>query len=272
MTTHGHGAHDSYSVLPSSVYVWRGFKSAAKTYEQFAEFLGSVFVPACALLQPPVGLRAYLPSMVPQDGKPAAVPDQTALMFWATPESHDLAERAIAVRIYQNLHGDAYDLQRSHTPEVPVSIASATGTLVAEQPYFLIDTPADWMLGDVHHLVAARGPETTPADFLAQVHAWAMAFHTAPPEAVNGALLCCGTDYLVAWVHGVKPSAALACALDELAALSTPVLRASPRALTLPAGLWTDWPGLDLIKNPCINLQFARLPAASTEPAQPGHR
>jgi hypothetical protein len=269
---HAHGANDSYAVPPGSVYVWRGFKSPTKTYEQFAEFLGGVFVPACALLQPPVGLRAYLPTMVLQNAKPAAVPDQTALMFWATPESHDLADRAIAVRIYQNLHGDAYDLQRSHTPEVPVSIACATGTLVAEQPYFLIDAPADWMLGDVHHLVAARRPETTAADFLAQVHAWATALHAAPPDGANAALLCCGTDYVVAWVHGVRPGAALARALDPIAALSAPVLRASPRATTLPAGLWSDWPGLDLINNPCINLQFARLPAASTVPALPVHR
>src|SRR6266436_6725454 len=115
------GKPDPYSVAPNSVYVWRGFKAAGAAYADFAKFLGSVFVPACALLQPSVGLRAYLPTMVPQAGKPAAVPDQTALMFWATPQSHDLAAQAIAVRIYQNLHGDAYDMVRSKLPEVPIA-------------------------------------------------------------------------------------------------------------------------------------------------------
>jgi len=248
----------SYAVLPGSVYVWRGFKSPAKTYEQFAEFLGSVFVPACVLLQPPVGLSAYLPTMVPEDGKPAAVPDQTALMFWATAEAHDLANRAIAVRIYQNLHGDAYDMIKSHTPEVPVPIATASDALVAEQPYFLIDRSADWMLGDVHHLVGARCADLTPAEFLARAYAWAAAFHARPPDDVDGALVCCGTDYAVAWVHTVRRWPELAGALDGLASLTQPVLSAAPRAVGLLADLWTAWPGLDLTRDACLNLQFER--------------
>jgi hypothetical protein len=263
---------DPYPVLPGSVYVWRGFKSPAKSYEQFAQFLGSVFVPACALLQPQVGLRAYLPTMVPQVDKPAAVPDQTALMFWATPEAHDLANRAIAVRIYQNLHGDAYDLTKSHTPEVPQPISAAAGGMVTEQPYYLLNEAADWMLGDVHHLVGARRPDLTPADFIARVHGWAAGFHVRPPDDVDGALVCCGNDYVVAWAHTAHHGPPLGPVLDALAALTTPVLRAAPRPLHLPAGLWNDWPGLDLTRDACINVQFTRPPAASTIPAKPGAR
>ena len=262
---------EGYAVLPSSVYVWRGFKSATRTYDQFAQFLGSVFVPACALLQPPVGLRAYLPTMVPEDGKPAAVPDQTALMFWATAEAHDLANRAIAVRIYQNLHGDAYDLTRSHTTEVPVSITTAHGALTAEQPYFVLDRSADWMFGHVHHLVGARRADIAPAEFLARGFELALRLRAAPPAGVDGALVCCGNDYAVAWVHGAR-SEGLGGALEALAALTVPVLRASPHAVTLPAGLWSDWPGLDLTKNTCINLQFARPSTADTLPAAAGGR
>ena len=262
----------SYAVPPNSVYVWRGFKSAARTYDQFAQFLGSVFVPACALLQPRVGLRAYLPTMVPQDEKPDALPDQTALMFWATPQAHDLANRAIAVRIYQNLHGDAYDLVKSHTPEVPVSIATAKDALVPEQPYFLLDQAADWMLGTVHHLVGARRPELEPAAFLAQAHAWAAGFHATPAAGVDAALVCCGNDYAVAWVHSAVGTPGLSAALDDLAALTVPALRAAPRARALPAGLWDDWPGLDLTNETCLNIQLARPPAARPAPARPDKR
>lgn len=299
----------SYPVPPDSVYVWRGFKAPGKTYEQFAQFLGSIFVPACALLQPPVGLRAYLPTMVPQEKKPAALPDQTALMFWATPAAHDLANKAIAVRIYQNLHGDAYDLVKSHTPEVPVSIASvggagrpasnetrnatrtasaaspsaaassavtssaaaaAGGSLVAEQPYFLIDQPADWMLGTTHHLVGARRADLKPADFLAQAYAWAAAFHAKPPAGVDGALVVCGTDYAAAWVHSAQRKPKLGAALKGLAALVVPQLSAMPKPLRIAAGLWNDWSGLDLTKDACINIQFARPPAGRTTPVKVG--
>jgi hypothetical protein len=258
---------DPYAVAPDSVYVWRGFKAAGATYEAFSQFLGSVFVPACALLQPPVGLRAYLPTMVPQAGKPDAVPDQTALMFWATPKSHDLAAQAIAVRIYQNLHGNAYDMVRSTLPEVPVALPGA-GPMQAEQPYFLLNQQADWMKGSVHHLVGGRRADLGQTDFLNAAYQWAAGFSKQTPPEIDAALLCCGNDYLAAWVHGAKPNADLAGSLAGLAALTTPVLSAAPQALKLPAGLWDSWPGLDLSKDTCVNIQLRR-PAPSVTAPRP---
>jgi hypothetical protein len=253
----------TYSVAPNSVDVWRGFK--ATSYDEFAEFLGSVFVPACALLQPAVGLRAYLPTMVPQQNKPAAVPDQTALMFWATPQSHDLANQAIAVRIYQNLHGNAYDMARSKTTEVPIAL-SQPGPLVAEQPYFLLNNLADWMRGSAHHLVGARRADLSQTDFLNQAAQWATGFVKQPARNVDAALLCCGNDYLVAWVHSPRAKAALGSALDGLAALTTVVLDAPPQKIKLHAGLWSNWPGLDLTKETCINIQLSRPAPSVTAP------
>src|SRR5437870_879803 len=95
-------------VAADSVHVWRGFKAASTTYDNFATFLGNVFVPACSLLQPNAGLRAYVPSMTSQENKPAAVPDQTALMFWADQAAYTNAFKTPAVRAYTNLHGGAY--------------------------------------------------------------------------------------------------------------------------------------------------------------------
>jgi hypothetical protein len=259
---------DPYSVAPNSVYVWRGFKAAATSYTDFAAFLGSVFVPACALLQPAVGLRAYLPTMVPQAGKPPAVPDQTALMFWATPQSHDLAAQAIAVRIYQNLHGNAYDMGRSKLPEVPVALPAAT-PLQAEQPYYLLNQEADWMKGSVHHLVGARRADLSATDFLNQVYQWASSFVQQYPKEIDGALLCCGNDYLVAWVHSAARKSELSSSLGGLASLTAPVLSTAPQALKLPAGLWDSWPGLDLTQDTCINIQLHRPPASVIAPRPP---
>lgn len=262
----------TYPVAPNAVYVWRGFMAPGSAYAQFAQFLGSIFVPACALLQPPVGLRAYLPTMVPQNQKPPTVPDQTALMFWATPAVHDQANEAIAVRIYQQLHGDVYDMARSKLPEVPVALSTVTGALQAEQPYFLFSQPADWMLGSVDHLVGSRRGDLDPASFLGGAYAWAAAFQGKPPAGVDAALVCCGSDYAVAWVHTKSKGTGLATALDGLAALTVPVLRQNPTPLSLDAGLWDDWPGLDLTKDTCINVQFSRPPAARACPHPRGNK
>lgn len=257
----------SYPVPPNTVYVWHGFKEADVSYDKFAELLGGVFVPACALLQPAVGLRAYLPTMVPQENKPAAVPDQTALMFWATPQSHDLATHSIAVRIYQQLHGNVYDMSRSKSG-VPVPLINAPGQLQPEQPYYLIDQPADWMHGSVGHLVGARRLEMSPADFLTQAYQWAAIVHSNPPMAIDGALICCANDYVMAWVHSTQRNAGLATALNGLADLTVPVLHQNARTLHVTARLWDDWPGLDLTKDACLNIQLRRPLPSEAAPRQ----
>lgn len=252
----------SYPVAPNAVYVWRGFRAPKLTPAQFAQFLGNVFVPACALLQPRVGLRAYLPALVPET-KPASLPDQTALMFWATPQAHDQANQSIAVRIYQNLHGDTYDMERSKLPEVPLSIATATGSLLAEQPYYLIEQPADWMLGGVHHLVGARRPDLSPEAFLAALYTWAAAFSQRPASGVDAAIVCGGQDYVAAWVHAPDSHTALSEAVEGLASLTVPVIRQDALRCELGAGLWSAWPGLDLTQSACLNIQLDRHASAS---------
>lgn len=240
------------------------------TSEQFTQFLGSVFVPACALLQPPIGLRAYLPAMVPQIGKPQAVPDQTALMFWATPQSHDLAARAIAVRVYQNLHGDVYDMSRSKLPEVPVAFSAVGGSLTPEQPYALFDQAADWMLGTVYHFVGARRQDDTPDIFLRRGFDWASELGRARFKGIDGALICSGPEYVVAWVHSPTPKDAnLGLVFDSLAKSITPVLRAESQPMVLSAGLWDDWPGLDLRIHAALNLQFDRPSTKHNVPRRP---
>jgi hypothetical protein len=263
-------ATESFPVSPNAVYVWRGFKPAAHTYEAFASFLGTVFVPACVLLQPLIGLRAYLPCMVPQEGKPPAVPDQTALMFWRDENAHDEAKAAIACRIYSNLHGDVYDMTRSTLPEVPMHLTVGT-PLTSEQPYYLLDGDADWMLGAVQHLVGARPEAQTPAQFLAAVQAWAEDFVSRPDVALDGALLCCGNDYLAAWVHAADATSALEPTLAPLASLTTPVLQTAAQPTALPGALWDAWPhGLDLIAAPsCLNMQFERPVHAAPKPIGP---
>jgi hypothetical protein len=254
-------AKRSFPVPPGCVYVWRGFMAPPpQTYEKFAGFLGTVFVPACALLQPPVGLRAYIPTMVPQKGKPVAVPDQTALMFWATANSHDLANGTLAVRVYQNLHGDAYDMTRSNLPEVPLALPSFPNAMKAEQPYYIFDQTADWMQGKVYHVVGARPANVNAAAFIQSVFQWAKAFRTEAPKDIDGALVCCGNDYVVAWAHSKQATKKSGSVLNGLLALANPQLNTVAKSLTIKAGLWSKWQGIDLTdaQTPSFNIQLQR--------------
>jgi hypothetical protein len=248
-----------HAVAPDSVHVWRGYKAAAKTDVAFAGFLGSIFVPACALLQPKAGLTAYVASMVPPANKPATMPDQTALMFWTDKGQHDAAFKKLGVRVYSNLHGDAYDTTRSKA-DFPIPFA---GTVAVEQPYFLVDQPADWMQGFVRHIVGARRPDMSGEDFTAAMAEWAQGYSQSRNEGIDNALLCVGADYAALWEHAAHADTPFDAGFSNLV---TPMLDRTAENYTPPAGLWDDWPGIDLTEHDCINFQLKRPAASAVQP------
>lgn len=245
-------------VAPDSVHIWRGFRSSSKTAEAFADFLGQTFVPACSLLQPRVGLRAYLPSLLALENehgqKPATIPDQTALMFWSEPKAHDEANKTVAVRVYQNIHGDAYDTKKSRS-QLPVPLADE---LAFDQPYYLVDKPADWMLGHVQHLVGARYDEQDPDEFQGFVYKWAAHVRDNPPAGLEGALVCLNEGYVVVWLLWVAETAVVSDLLDHLAEQLIPWLNTIAEQYELPAGLWDDWPGIKMEYPNLLNIQLNR--------------
>ncbi len=248
-----------YPVPPQSVYVWRGFRNPDKSFEEFAGFLGSVFVPACALLQPNVGLRAYLPTLVPQENKPTAIPDQTALMFWANPAAHNLANTTVAVRAYQHLHGQLYDMSRSHTQEVPVILPSTFEAFASDQPYFLFDEEVDWMHGNVWHVIASRSKTVPSAEFQNKVFEWASTFQVSQKDAIDAALICCNEETALFWLHSTVVD------IDEkyLSDLTDVVdmhLQIKPRQIDFGHGLWDNWSGINYSdqQNTSLNIRLAR--------------
>ena len=243
---------ESQKVPPDAVHVWRGFRSQDKTQQQFEEFLGSVFVPGCSLLQPNAGLHAYIPSLPRSVGKPPTVPDQSALMFWTTQQTYHDAFKCVAVRCYTNLHGDLYDTSRS-AAEFPVLLPEAD--LRSETPYFLVDAPADWMSGEVVHYIGARNHDVPAADFRARILHWAKDMQSQ--SGLEGGLLCAGESYVVAWTLWGKGTASPHC-FEPLKSFSTPWLDQVSETYELAHGLWGDWAGIPMSAPNSLNIQLHR--------------
>lgn len=240
-------------IAPDSVHVWRGYKIPSQTYKQFSEFLGERFVPACCLLQPNIGLHAYVPSMPSQIDKPLNVPDQTALMFWKSPEIYKEGFKTVAVRTYTSMHSLVYD----DTSKSGFPIAFE-GVLEEDQPYYLINQKADWMHGSIRHLVGSKKDNQTQQEFLTEIGQWVKQYHESPSSGADGSLLCIGKGFVVFWEHWPEDSICTDSAFNELAKMVTPFLKKMTVPTELPAGLWNQWAGFDLATQDCMNVQLNR--------------
>lgn len=243
---------------PGAVRVWRGFRLPDLALDQFHSKLGTVFVPATVLMQVEAGLHSYTPT-VPAGlpGKPDTVPDETAILFWESPETYWNGFTRLAVRTYTLTHGGVYlTTDNQSRADFPVPFE---GTLVPDQPVHLFDQPADWMHGTVTHLVAARPAGVDSGVFATQVAAALGEIAASVP--LDGAIACMGEDYMTYWE--LSPSAPGAKQGPTGVPQLAPILSGWSQTFTaaptfVPVGLWDEWSGMDVRAGSSINLQFAR--------------
>lgn len=232
---------------PSAVRVWRGYRSPSLAVKDFYDKLSTVFVPATVEMQTPIGLCAYIPT-IPCDlaGKPDTVPDETAILYWESQDTYHNGFNTLAVRTYTLTHGSVYtDQSRADFPTL------FDGSLVAEQPCYLVDKAVEWMGGNVRHLVAEKPAELSPAIFFAEVSE--IISEIQGEAAIDGGVICVGEDYLVYWELGTQSKG-----FEKLKVLVAWQLDASPAPTTLTAKLWDDWPGMTIKPGSSFNMSFER--------------
>ena len=237
--------------------VWRGFQLPTLSLDQFCNKLGTVFVPATVKMQIEIGLQAYVPS-IPAGlaGKPATVPDETAVLFWETAETYWNGFTTLAARTYMLTHGGCYvTANNASRADFPVLFA---GSVTSDQPVYLIDKPADWMTGAVRHLVGARPAAQNSAAFhIAVAKALAQVQKTV---AVEAAIACVGDDYLVYWELGSAapgtPNPPTGIALIQAVVEWNKTF--APAPTYLPVGLWDEWAGMDVVSGSSFNMRFDR--------------
>jgi hypothetical protein len=238
-------------VASNSVRVWTGFKKEEVPVEKFFERLGSYFMPGTVQIQSQVGLTAYLPSVLPAD-KPAGVPDEIALVFYAYQEAYYQAKQTVAGRAYGDLHKVAFD-------DVPVSIsgfpAPFAGELAPKGRYTLFDHAADWQKGVMNVLVGV--PKSGSENFLAAVADWLKQVQDQVTDAPDGAWAAAGEQYVVYWEHWPTEAAAEESRISSLTDLVDAVYQQTPiPRYDLYDGLWADFPPLPVKGGESYNFRF----------------
>lgn len=235
-------------VPPEAVRVWRGFRSPELKIKDFFDKLSTVFVPATVELQTPIGLSAYIPTIPGGvENKPATVPDETAILYWNSQQTYKDGFKTLAVRTYTLTHGAVYTGEsRADFPTF------YTGKLELNKPSFLVDKPADWMNGNVNHLVAEIPENMSAIEFTTKVESIVSSIQKG--GTIEGGVVCVGPEYIVYWELGdVKSNG-----FKQLEELVQWKLSVNPKPTSLTDGLWEDWPGMDIKPGNGFNMQFER--------------
>lgn len=244
----------SVPVAPDAVRVWRGFKLGGLGQDQFFDKLGSIFIPGTVLIQAPVGLTAYLPSVLPRDHHPAA-PDEIALVFYRVQQSYDDAKKTVGGRAYSDLHGLVFDLGKSLSgfPQ------KFTGTLVPDGRYHLFDEHLDWQHGAVNAFVGVRAGGDARS-FLDRIAGWLG--EVQEEGGPDGAIASAANDYVVYWEHWPDEASAARSPIPGLAERVQEVYRRTFTPTPMHHGLWEPYAGLTVAGGESFNFQFQRPGAA----------
>jgi hypothetical protein len=237
-------------VPPDAVRVFRGRRRSALGPEEFAQALGSLFMPFTVQMQRLYGLTAYLPAVLPA-GHAAALPDEIALVFYRTQAAYHDAKACLGGRAYSLLHDLVFEMSSSGSgfPEPFV------GTVEADTPYHLFPAPVDWQHGAVQVYVGTRPAKLSIPDFRHEVASRARRFQQSP-GAVDAAILCTAADWLICWAHDPGPSAARIVAFQEVA---PPVFAAAAEPRAIPHALTVPYAGFAISpEGGFFNLQFPR--------------
>jgi hypothetical protein len=241
-------------VPPDAVRIWRGFRNPSLSEDKFFEDLGSVFVPATVEMQWRSGLDAYIPSFPAGKGKPATVPDETAILFWDSQLAYHNGFNTLAIRTYSMTHASVYNTQqKKSTADFPDLYQ---GTLQAGQCYYFFPGSIDWMQGTVFHVAGGRPLKTTPATFLSSIQAWATGYQQNNPDTAAGAIICATADYVVFWC--CIPNGVGGTGMAGLTRLCDVYHNKAARPVALPAGMFDNFLGLVVKPGDSFNMQFTR--------------
>lgn len=238
-----------FQIPPDAVRIWRGFRGPTLALQDFFDRLGQTFVPSTVEMQIKNGLDVYIPT-IPAGlaDKPSTVPDETAILFWDSQQTYHDGFKTLAGRTYTLTHGGVYT--SASRADFPILY---NGQLQMNTCYYLINKSADWMHGEVNHLVAAVPPGATTDVYGAYQK---ILTKIQSRGVVDGAIVCVGASYIVYWQLNGSDDPGFKALAD--ASGWQMVRTATPYTLPKGSALWDTWPGMNIVPGDSFNMQFVR--------------
>jgi hypothetical protein len=186
-------------VSAESARVWRGYASVER--DEFERTLADTFIPVTVQMMEPLGLRAYLPALLP---KHETLPDEIALVFYKSQAAYTATRNTPIARVYGPLHKTIFRM--SADGGAPKSVSSfpsrwqAGSALEPGVPKFVFGNALDWQEEGAAVFAGRYENEA----FLRLITAWASADAAQPKP--KECIFVWEASHLLLWTHwGAAP-------------------------------------------------------------------
>lgn len=183
-----------------AVRVWRGRRRHDITPEKFLDELQRVFVPATVRMMRPLGLVAYVPTLVHADPV-SDLPEELALVFYKSQRAYEDARKTPAGKAYGAMHGAVFQFPESRSAFAVPWHGGEGAETVENQPFLLLglDAPGDsplpapdWQALRVEVLIAR---ETDRSALTVSLRA----LRANPPPGLKGYIFVHDGKYYTRW-------------------------------------------------------------------------
>jgi quinol monooxygenase YgiN len=249
---------------------WRGFKKPDISREAFVQALIDDFMPATVQTHGQEGLMSYM-VILPPASAPWNIPDEIALVAYASEDIYKTITTTPHGRAYQIKHGDIFTPKDNPATGALIIPGQSRGSrsLVPrpfaeispeefrrEAAYDVLSQPVDWQTGHSMFFMGLRKPSLRPDFFWDALYRHIQNVRTAfPAQGLKGYLVLADPNY-------------------EIALLNWESREAMEKALNSPAGqalekealgfvdplLWQQFRAFDgtLQTGDCVNYLFSR--------------
>lgn len=190
----------SLPVGTQSVRVFAGYRLPSLTREAFFKELGHTFMPGTPFMLAPLGLSAYVAAVLDLD--PAAgMPDEVALIVYASKEAYDARQNWLQGRMYTHSHAGVFDMARSRGqfpgPDSAPNVLDPPGRWC----WHLFDRPVDWQEGSTRLIFLVGTPSQGPLQ-VALVDAARAGKPAMASAGIDQVIIVAEADYAAVWLHG----------------------------------------------------------------------
>lgn len=224
----------------------------------FYEKLGKIFIPATVQIMQPLGLTAYLPSILPADQN-LHIPDEVALVFYPNCQSYEHAKSdSTGGRAYQLLHATVFNfVADKSTPEshsaFPLPFDRNKILVSTDGSYSLFSNPTNWQSGMPVVLVVSND-SSEPKTVVRLIVQRMFELQAEPPTGLDGLIFYICDSFVVVWSHWQTTPTEMNV-LKDIDGLRV-VLNRQYTQTSLPMPVTTEFDGLEVSPGDSYNFQF----------------